>query len=82
MKEWMAAKKWIASTAKKWMAGHYFFLEIKWHTTLKNGRLRVVFFSKYIFKIYCLYKNLMLQIDPLNSSCSQKVQCPEKKVRL
>ena len=24
-------------------------------------------------KIYCLYKNLMLQIDPLNSSCSQKL---------
>ena len=29
-------------------------------------------------KIYFLYKNVMLQIDPLKSSCSQKQQYPER----
>ena len=32
-------------------------------------------------KIYCLYKNLMLQIDPLNKSFSQKLQYSEKKIK-
>ena len=30
--------------------------------------------SGVLKKIHCLYKNLMPQIDPLNSSFSQKVQ--------
>ena len=29
----------------------------------------------------CLYKNLMLQIDPLKKSFSQKLQYPEKKIK-
>ena len=33
-------------------------------------------------KIYFLYKNVMLQIDPLKSSCSQKQQHPERILRL
>ena len=33
-------------------------------------------------KIYCLYKSLMLQIDPLNKSFSQKLQYPEKKMAI
>ena len=33
-------------------------------------------------KIYCLYKSLNLQIDPLSTSCSQKLQYPERKLRL
>ena len=32
--------------------------------------------------IYCLYKNLMLQIDSLNSSCPQKQQYPKITLRL
>ena len=32
-------------------------------------------------KIYCLYKNMMLQIDPLTKSFSQKLQNPEKKIK-
>ena len=31
-------------------------------------------------KIYCLYKNLMFQIDPLHSSCSKKLQYNGKSV--
>ena len=46
---------------------HYFK---KWTTT--SGVLK---------KIYCLYKNLMFQIDPLNSSCSQKQKYPERALR-
>ena len=38
--------------------------------------------SGVLKKIYCLYKNLMLQIDSLNSSCSQKLQYPEIKLKL
>ena len=49
---------------------HYF--------TLKNGRLQVVFF-KYI---YCLYENLMLQIDHFNSSPYQKLQYLDRTLRL
>ena len=37
----------------------------KWNTA--SGALKT---------IYCLYKNLMLQIYSLNSSCSQKQQYP------
>ena len=33
-------------------------------------------------KIYYLYKNLMLQIDSLNSGCSQKQQYPESTLKL
>ena len=47
---------------------HYFK---KWTTT-----------SGVLEKIYYLYKNLILQIDPLNSSCSQKQQYPERTSRL
>ena len=38
--------------------------------------------SGVLKKLYCLYKNLMLQIDPLNNSGFQKLQYPEKKLRL
>ena len=38
--------------------------------------------SGVLKKIYRLYKNLMLQIDPLNSSCSQKQQYPKRTLRL
>ena len=38
--------------------------------------------SGVLKKTYCFYKNLMLQIDPLNSYCSQKLQYPERKLRL
>ena len=49
--------------------------QIKGHTTLKNGLLQVVFWKiKYRF-----YKNLT---DPLNSSCCQKLQCGERKLKL
>ena len=68
VKEWMAQgdPQKEASTVKK-----------------MNGRSLLLFSNKmsYYFKewltpsgvlkkIYCLYKNLILQIDPLNSSCS------------
>ena len=33
-------------------------------------------------KIYCLYLDLMFQIDPLNNSCSQKLWYPERSSRL
>ena len=47
---------------------HYFK---KW--TTGSGVLKV---------IYCLYKNVMLQIDHLKSSCSQKQQYPERSLSL
>ena len=60
-----------------------------------NGRSLLIFSNKtthyfkewtaarcVLKKIYCLYKNLMLQTDPLSSSCSQKLQYPERKLRL
>ena len=44
--------------------------------------LKITTPSGALKKIYCLYKNLMLQIHPLNSSCSQKQQYPERISRL
>ena len=38
--------------------------------------------SGVLKKIYFLYKNMMLQIDPLKSSCSQKQQYSERTLRL
>ena len=38
--------------------------------------------SGVLKKICCLYKNLMLQIDPLNSNYLQKLEYPERKFRL
>ena len=38
--------------------------------------------SSILKKIFCLYKNVMLQVDPLKSSCSQKQQYPERTLRL
>ena len=46
------------------MTGTHYFK--KWTTA--SGVLK---------KIYCLNKNLMLQIDPFNSSCSQKTTIPQ-----
>ena len=37
---------------------------------------------KWCFEKNLLYNNVMLQIDPLKSSCSQKQQCPERTLRL
>ena len=84
MKEWMAQvdPPKEANTVKK-MNGrsllissnkttHYF----KEWTTASWGLTTV------LKKIYCLYEYLMLQIDPLSSSCSQKLQYPERKLRL
>ena len=80
MIEWMAQAAPLreASTVKKMndrslllslnKITHYFK---KW--TTGSGVLK---------KIYCLYKNVMLQIDPLKSSCSQKQQYPERTLRL
>ena len=64
-------------------------------STVKNGQLLLLssnkmthYFKEWttisgvLKKIYCLYKNFMLQTDPLNSNCSQNLQYPEKKVRL
>ena len=34
--------------------------------------------SDVLKKIYCLSKNLIFEIDPLNSSCSQKLPYPER----
>ena len=38
--------------------------------------------SGVLKKIFFLYKNVMLQIDPLKSSCSQKQQYPERTLKL
>ena len=72
MKEWMAQAdpRKEVNTVKKWMTGCYLSLQIKRHTTLKNGRLQVVFWKKN----YCLYKNLMLPIDSASSNWSQKLK--------
>ena len=59
---------------KNWMVSRNSSLQIKWHDTLKNRR------SCVLKKIYCLYKNLRLQVDPLNSSCSQKLHYPEREI--
>ena len=59
-----------------------------------NGRSLLIFSNKttYYFKewtaarclkkIYCFHKNLLLQTDPLSSSCSQKLWYPGRKLRL
>ena len=80
MIEWMAQTDPLieASTVKKLndrslllslsKITHYFK---KWTTA--SGVLK---------KICCLYKNVMIQIDPINSSCSQKQQYPKRTWRL
>ena len=37
---------------RKWIADCYFFLQIKWHTTLKNGQLKVVGLDKLLSRYY------------------------------
>ena len=78
-KDWMAQADPLkeVSKVKKLMACRYSSLPIQLHTTLQNGRFQVVFWKKY-----SLYKYLMLQKDPLNSSRCQKIQYPERKLRL
>ena len=80
MIEWMAQAAPLreASTVKKMndrslllsldKITHYFK---KWTTT--SGVLK---------KIYCLYKNWILQVDLVSSSCSQKQQYSERTLRL
>ena len=55
---------------EKWMTGRYSSLQIKTTQYFKQWTTG----SGVLKKIYCLYKNLMLQIDPLNS----KTTVPQK----
>ena len=52
---------------------------LKFLTSYKMTHYFKEWISGVLKKIYCLYKNLMLQINPLNSSCSQKLHHPERK---
>ena len=64
MKEWVAqadSPKEANTLKNEWPETTHYFK--KWTTS--SGVLK---------KIHCLYKILMLQIDPVNSSCSQKLQ--------
>ena len=82
MKEWMAQADppKEANTVKK-MNDRSLFISSNKKThyfkewTTSSGRLTTV-----LKRIYCLYKYLMLQIDPLSSSCFQKLQYPERKL--
>ena len=37
--------------------------------------------SGVLKRIYCFYKNFIIKIDPLNSSCSKKTTVPRKKTQ-
>ena len=41
-------KEWMDQADPEWMVGRYSFHQMKWHATLKNGRLEVVSWKKYI----------------------------------
>ena len=51
-----------------------------WSPVLSSNKM--IHFRWYFEKMYCLYKYLILEIDPLDSSCPQKLRCPERKLRL
>ena len=80
MEEWMAqadpSKE--ASTVKK-MNGRLLLLSLNKMTHYSREWATA---SGVLKKIYCLYKNLILQIDPLNSNYLQKLQYPERNLRL
>ena len=80
MIEWMAhvAPLREASTVKKMNDQSLLFSLNKMKHCFKKWTTGSGVFKK----IYCLYKNLMLQIDPVKSSCSQKQQYPERTLRL
>ena len=67
-----------ASTVKK-MNGRSLLLSSNKMTHYFKEQTNI---SGVLKKIYCLYKNLMLQIDPFNSSCFQNLQYPERQLRL
>ena len=60
---------------KEWTTGHNSSLQIKWYTTLKNGPTQ-----RCLKKTYTC-KNLMLELDDLKSTCFQKPQHPERKLK-
>ena len=80
MKEWMAkADPPIETNAVKKMNDRSLLISSNKTTHYFREWTTASFVLK---KIYCLYKNLVLQIDPLSSSCSQRLQYPKRKLRL
>ena len=79
MKEWMAQAdpQKEANTVKK-KNGQSLLLSSN-KTTLYFKEWTTA--SGALKKTFCLYKNLVLPIDPLNKSFSQKLQYPEKKIK-
>ena len=78
MFERMDGSSWSSKRSKYvwkngWPATSTF--QIKWSTTLKNGRLQVVLWKK----IYCLHENSRLKIYPY---LFPKTQYLERKLRL
>ena len=85
MKEWMAATTLVKKSPQmiEWMAQAARRREASTNKKMDDRSLLLSlnkithYFKKWttasgvLNKIYCLYKNLMLQIDPLKSSCSQ-----------
>ena len=80
MKEWLAkADLPIETNAVKKMNDRSLLISSNKTTHYFREWTNASFVLK---KLYCLYKNLMFQIDPLSSNCSQRLQYPKRKVRL
>ena len=79
MKEWMAQADLPkeAKTVKKMNVRSLLLYSNKKTLYFKEWRTA----SGALKEIYCLFKNLMLQRDPLNKSFSQKPQYTEKKTK-
>ena len=71
-------KEWITEANPLKEASTFEIMEASRNS--KNGQLQVMFWKKN--EEICLYKNLILKIDLIKITCSEKIQYPEKKLKL
>ena len=72
-----------ASTVEK-MNGRSLLLSLSLSLSLSSNKMTHCFkecraAGGVLKRIYCFYKNFIIKIDPLNSSCSKKISVPRKK---
>ena len=84
MKEWMAQADppKEVNTVRKRNGQSLLISSNKKTHYLKEWMTASLRLTTILKKIYCLYKYLMLQIDPVTSRCSQKLQYPERQLKL
>ena len=66
--------------SSSWPSKKYVYSRSQLLSSIKMAHWFKEWTASILKEIYCLYENLMIQIDPLNNGFPQKLQYPGRKV--